>query len=95
MVYQTCYLIDKNFILKGTLFLKMDIKIKKYIERYIVSYNTPWETGHMQLKAATDLAQCLLDLDACDQYPQYKTLCNHMLLEGLCYDIGYNYLRKV
>ncbi len=69
--------------------------MNKYVERYIVSYETAWETGHLQLKAAADLAQCILDLDLLDAYPQYKTLCNYMLLEGLCYDIGFNYLRDL
>jgi len=68
--------------------------MNEYVERYIVSYNTPWETGHLQMKAAADLAQCILDLDLQEKYPQYKTLCDYMLREGLCYDIGYNYLRE-
>ena len=53
------------------------------VERYIKYYET--------YKTQTDpqqLCQCLLDLDLVDRYPQYKTLCNYMLLEGLCYDVS-------
>tara|TARA_R100000388_G_C7094002_1_gene89007 strand:+ start:82 stop:267 length:186 start_codon:yes stop_codon:yes gene_type:complete len=60
----------------------------KYVDKYIESYETQWDNGHLHMKAAADLAQCILDLDLQDKYPQYKTLCNRMVLEGLCFKIG-------
>ena len=60
----------------------------KYVEKYIESYETQWDNGYLYMKASQDLAQCLLDLDLVDQYPQYKTLCTRMVLEGLCFKIG-------
>ena len=60
----------------------------KYVDKYIESYETQWDNGYLYMKAAQDLAQCILDLDLQDQYPQYKTLCNRMVLEGLCFKIG-------
>jgi len=69
--------------------MRKDINYDNYIKRYIVSYDT-----HNTMESAADLAQCILDLDLLEEYPQYKTLCNHMLLEGLCYDIGFNYTRE-
>ena len=41
------------------------------------------------MESAKELCQHILDTDTIDTYPQYKTLCNYMLLEGLCYDVGY------
>ena len=52
--------------------------IKSYIETY-ETYGT--------LETAVNLCQYLLDTD--QVLPQYKTLCNYMLLEGCCYDVGY------
>jgi len=52
--------------------------IKSYIETY-ETYKT--------LDTAIALCQYLLDTD--QVLPQYKTLCNYMLLEGCCYDVGY------
>ena len=52
--------------------------IKSYIETY-ETYGT--------LETAISLCQYLLDTD--QVLPQYKTLCNYMLLEGCCYDVGY------
>ena len=74
MVYLIYYLIDRNFILKWTLILKM---IKTYIESY-ETYKT--------LETAIALCQFLLDTD--QVLPQYKTLCNYLLLEGCLYDVG-------
>ena len=74
MVYLIYYLIDRNFILKWTLILKM---IKTYIESY-ETYKT--------LETAVALCQFLLDTD--QVLPQYKTLCNYLLLEGCLYDVG-------
>ena len=54
------------------------------VERYIKYYET-----YKTQTDAQQLCQCLLDLDLVDRYPQYKTLCNYMLLEGCCYDVGY------
>ena len=54
------------------------------VERYIKYYET-----YKTQTDAQQLCQCLLDLDLVERYPQYKTLCNYMLLEGLCYDVGY------
>ena len=59
-----------------------------YVDKYIESYETQWDNGYLYMKASQDLAQCLLDLDLVDQYPQYKTLCTRMVLEGLCFKIG-------
>ena len=74
MVCLIYYLIDRNFILKWTLILKM---IKTYIESY-ETYKT--------LETAVALCQFLLDTD--QVLPQYKTLCNYLLLEGCLYDVG-------
>ena len=52
--------------------------IKSYIETY-ETYGT--------LETAINLCQYLLDTD--QVLPQYKTLCNYLLLEGCCYDVGY------
>ena len=41
------------------------------------------------MESAKELCQHILDTDSVDKYPQYKSLCNYMLLEGLCYDVGY------
>ena len=40
------------------------------------------------MESAKELCQHILDTDTIDTYPQYKSLCNYMLLEGLCYDVG-------
>jgi len=74
------FLIDKNFILKTILILRM--MIFDYIQRY--------ET-HKTLETAIELCQFLLDTDQVTSHEgrQYKTLCNYMLLEGCCYDVGY------
>ena len=40
------------------------------------------------MESAKELCQHILDTDSVDKYPQYKSLCNYMLLEGLCYDVG-------
>ena len=42
---------------------------------------------HKTLETAIELCQYLLDTD--QVIPQYKSLCNYMLLEGCCYDVGY------
>ena len=52
--------------------------IKSYVETY-ETYKT--------LETAIALCQYLLDTD--QVLPQYKTLCNYLLLEGCCYDVGY------
>ena len=75
MVYLIYYLIDRNFILKWTLILKM------MISDYISQYET-----HKTLETAIALCQFLLDTD--QVLPQYKTLCNYLLLEGCLYDVG-------
>ena len=75
MVYLIYYLIDRNFILKWTLILK--VMIFDYISQY--------ET-HKTLDTAIALCQFLLDTD--QVLPQYKTLCNYLLLEGCLYDVG-------
>ena len=75
MVCLIYYLIDRNFILKWTLILKM------MISDYISQYET-----HKTLETAIALCQFLLDTD--QVLPQYKTLCNYLLLEGCLYDVG-------
>jgi hypothetical protein len=75
VVYLIYYLIDRNFILKWTLILKM------MISDYISQYET-----HKTLETAIALCQFLLDTD--QVLPQYKTLCNYLLLEGCLYDVG-------
>ena len=75
MVYLIYYLIDRDFILKWTLILRM--MIFDYIQQY--------ET-HKTLETAIALCQFLLDTD--QVLPQYKTLCNYLLLEGCLYDVG-------
>ena len=75
MVYLIYYLIDKNFIQKWTLILRM------MISDYISQYET-----HKTLDTAIALCQFLLDTD--QVLPQYKTLCNYLLLEGCLYDVG-------
>jgi len=74
------FLIDKNFILKTILVLRM------MIFDYINQYET-----HKTLETAIELCQYLLDTDQVTSHEgrQYKTLCNYMLLEGCCYDVGY------
>ena len=74
------FLIDKNFILKTILVLRM--MIFDYINQY-ETYKT--------LETAIELCQYLLDTDQVTSHEgrQYKTLCNYMLLEGCCYDVGY------
>ena len=52
--------------------------IKSYIETY-ETYGT--------LETAINLCQYLLDTD--QVLAQYRTLCNYLLLEGCCYDVGY------
>ena len=52
------------------------------IKTYVETYET-----HKTLETAIALRQYLLDTD--QVLPQYKTLCNYMLLEGCCYDVGY------
>ena len=53
---------------------------------YIHAYET-----HKTLETAIQLCQFLLDTDQVLTHEgrQYKTLCNYMLLEGCCYDVGY------
>ena len=51
--------------------------IKSYIETY-ETYGT--------LETAIALCQYLLDTD--QVLPQYKTLCNYLMLEGCLYDVG-------
>ena len=75
MVYLIYYLIDRNFIQKWTLILRM------MISDYISQYET-----HKTLDTAIALCQFLLDTD--QVLPQYKTLCNYLLLEGCLYDVG-------
>ena len=43
------------------------------------------------LASAIELCQFLLDTDQVTSHEgrQYKTLCNYLLLEGCCYDVGY------
>ena len=43
------------------------------------------------LASAIELCQFLLDTDQVLSHEgrQYKTLCNYLLLEGCCYDVGY------
>ena len=53
------------------------------VERYIKYYET-----YKTQTDAQQLCQCLLDLDLVDRYPQYKTLCNYLMLEGCLYDVG-------
>ena len=72
MVYLIYYLIDRSFILKWTLMM---------IKTYIDSYET-----YKTLETAIALCQFLLDTD--QVLPQYKTLCNYLLLEGCLYDVG-------
>ena len=75
MVYLTYYLIGRDFILKSTQIL--NLMIFDYINQY--------ET-HKTLETAIALCQFLLDTD--QVLPQYKTLCNYLLLEGCLYDVG-------
>ena len=75
MVYLIYYQIDRDFILKWTLILRM------MIFDYISQYET-----HKTLDTAIALCQFLLDTD--QVLPQYKTLCNYLLLEGCLYDVG-------
>ena len=75
MVYLIYYLIDRDFILKWTLILK--VMIFDYINQY--------ET-HKTLDTAIALCQFLLDTD--QVLPQYKTLCTYLMLEGCLYDVG-------
>ena len=70
------FLIDRNYIQNITIW--MSYMIKTYVDTY--------ET-HKTLETAIALCQYLLDTD--QVLPQYKTLCNYMLLEGCCYDVGY------
>ena len=51
------------------------------IKTYIESYET-----YKTLETASALGQFLLDTD--QVVPQYKTLCNYLLLEGCLYDVG-------
>ena len=75
MVYLTYYLIGRDFILKSTQILNL------MIFDYISQYET-----HKTLETAIALCQFLLDTD--QVLPQYKTLCNYLLLEGCLYDVG-------
>ena len=77
MVCLTYYLTDKNFILKWTLMM---------IYELIDSYET-----NKTLASAIELCQFLLDTDQVLSHEgrKYKSLCNYMLLEGCCYDVGY------
>ena len=79
MVYLIYYQIDKDFILKWTLILK--VMIFDYISQY--------ET-HKTLETAIALCQFLLDTDQTTTHEgrKYKTLCNYLLLEGCLYDVG-------
>ena len=51
----------------------------------IFDYISQYET-HKTLDTAIALCQFLLDTD--QVLPQYKTLCNYLLLEGCLYDVG-------
>ena len=51
----------------------------------IFDYIQQYET-HKTLETAVSLCQYLLDTD--QVLPQYKTLCNYLLLEGCLYDVG-------
>ena len=77
MVYLIFYLIDRNFILKWTLMMIYD---------KIDSYET-----NKTLASAIELCQFLLDTDQVLSHEgrKYKSLCNYLLLEGCCYDVGY------
>ena len=56
------------------------------IYELIDSYET-----HKTLASAIELCQFLLDTDQVLSHEgrKYKSLCNYMLLEGCCYDVGY------
>ena len=56
------------------------------IKTYIDSYET-----HKTLASAIELCQFLLDTDQVMSHEgrKYKSLCNYLLLEGCCYDVGY------
>ena len=73
VVCQTCYLTDRDYM-------------QNMMRRMIFDYINQYET-HKTLETAIALCQYLLDTD--QVLPQYKTLCNYMLLEGCCYDVGY------
>ena len=79
MVYLIYYLIDRDFILKWTLILKM------MISDYISQYET-----HKTLETAIALCQFLLDTDQTSTHEgrKYKTLCTYLMLEGCLYDVG-------
>ena len=40
------------------------------------------------MESAKELCQHILDTDTIGSYPQYKSLCTYMVLEGLCYDVS-------
>ena len=40
------------------------------------------------MESAKELCQHILDTDTIGSYPQYKSLCTYMVLEGLCYDVN-------
>ena len=79
MVYLIYYLIDRNFIQKWTLILRM------MIFDYINAYET-----HKTLETAIALCQFLLDTDQTTTHEgrKYKTLCTYLMLEGCLYDVG-------
>ena len=56
------------------------------IYELIDSYET-----NKTLASAIELCQFLLDMDQVLSHEgrKYKSLCNYMLLEGCCYDVGY------
>ena len=79
MVYLIYYQIDRDFILKWTLILRM------MIFDYINAYET-----HKTLDTAIALCQFLLDTDQTSTHEgrKYKTLCTYLMLEGCLYDVG-------
>lgn len=50
-----------------------------------------YDEGSLPADEQIELAQTLIDTGLNEQLTQYQRLCDYFIVEGLCYDVGYEY----
>jgi hypothetical protein len=50
-----------------------------------------YDAGSLPADEQIELAQTLIDTGLNETLTQYQRLCDYFIVEGLCYDVGYEY----